>query len=418
MAKPLALNKEQIELVEKLAESEYTIDEIAKEVAAPRSTVAEYVKRAKAKIQEAQQLESVFVRRDRSPERLEELVSAIPGVGEGKLTLARMMIKQNPLLMTNPQEVYSFCIHALGVNDYAASFVCKTFFADLFSQGGANTSFMFPSGPIGMPQQQFGPMGNMGGFGQNFQTVQTPNGPVQVPLPPSQQPLSRAEMEQMLQERDNEQYVEETKPVLNPQTGQPIVGPDGQIVLQRTRRPVNQAPDPMQQMMQFMMAMKTMNEINGGGSLQQQLAALANRPAPGVDPATQQMLMQMQVQNAKVEAQLEAMRAVSERDAHWTKQLFESRSHEQQLKQELAIKSAGLSAQDQVSLKVVESGSGAVAKAMENMDKRMDRLERAAGPLLKTVMQPQPPPGQPASLPAQDLETIAGLPLPQQQTQQ
>ena len=404
MPRPPALTPQQVKELEIMVDNDLKPDEIAEQLGANVGTVKNYITDYNKRSKEVEDLQTTMVRRERTPDRLIELIEAIPGIGEAKLGLARMMIKTNPALMQNPQEVYAFCVQALGMTDYPSSFVTKSFFSDLYGSPQHAAAFMFPTtaqpGVSSFPS--FAPT--------SYQTIQTAGGPVTVPAPASQQPLTRGDVERILAEQEKTMFVEETRPVINPQTGQPILGPDGQPILQRTKRPVNQQPDMMQQMMAFMSMFQAMGVIRQPGQMTDMdklIAAIMQQKSGGADSDVQKMMMDMQLQNAKVMAQLEAQKASNETAQRYSELLWKSEQAAQEMKMKVAVSQAGMSAQDQVGLKVVESGTDAMSKAMANQDRRMDRLERALTPFVRSLANGQQP-GVPVPASAQELAGIGG----------
>lgn len=330
----------------------------------------------KRKREERELAERVF-KPQRTPERLKEIMLKIPGVGETKAAFAEDAARSNPLLLQQPIELQSFLNDLLQMGQGYVTFVVKTFFVDILQQNpqaSMQLGLQFAQPQIANGVQQ----------GGNIQAMQTPSGIVYLPAPP-QSPtgtVTREELQRILDERQEAQFVEEQVPILK-QDGSPALGPDGQPLYKHIRRPVGQSQQPseMERMMMFVTLMSKMRELN---------PAPAPPPQSSMDPQMQSMVMQLHAQSARLDAELQAQKALRETQDHFNKMLWESAQAQADLRSKMAVAQAGLSANDQVALKTVDAGAQALGRAMENMDKRLNRIEGFAAPILRNMTQQGP----------------------------
>lgn len=174
--------------------------------------------------------------------------------------------------------------------------------------------------------------------------------------------------------------------------------------------PAAPPPDPWEGVVRLVSAVKALRSLDEGGSsqLSQQLAL---RPQ-GLPPELQAMLTQMQVNNARLESQMDGMLKANERDQMWLSKVLAHERTENEMKQQLALAKAGMTAADRVSVDVTTAAIRAAEKVQSKSDERLERLERVAMPILRNFAIPGgAAPTVPVSIPVAEFEAIANMPI-------
>lgn len=376
------VTKDQQAQIEQLSDQGgMTQSQIAETLQIPESTVAYYARAYRKRKEEVDELASAHVRSERTPDKLQELLQTIPGIGDAKARYAVTMYKANPMMKDTPMELYDLLLNGLNLTPFAAGQAVKAFFSDVFARNPQAAQGLFPMGQPGAWGAQ--PM-SYPGTGQ-YQPVQTPTGVVYVPQPQApggQRPLTENEVRRIAEETQAEQLVEIDEPIFGAD-GKPLIGTDGRPVVRHIRRPVSAGAgeDGMMKSLQFFQLMGLVRPPQQASDTETIARAVAQALNGGRSPESDALRTQM----GQIQAELAAARARAEADVAYKRVIDDKNAQITDAQLRAATASAGLPAEQQAAVKFVEAGDKAASQFIANADKRMDRVEKMVEHLVSLV---------------------------------
>lgn len=426
-----------------------TIDELAEKLNMNRATVSRHRNLYNRRRQEQEVIRSTSVRPD--PLTVLEYQLKNQGLGADRVNWAVETVRATPTLLRDPFQFTRLLKEGCGLRQFPMELVYQAVMSAVAEESGQPT----PPFPMMGPQ----PIGGVAP-GQALAWPfpgQTPYGatpygwpnasPIGYPPPyypaypqsQAQKPLTEEEIEEKIhkveQRRKLEnldkiieeavrkaipqaptdgQFEETQEPIIAPGTGQPMVGPDGQVLMRFTRRPISaggpQAPSPLALVRELRDA-----GILGGSDpriemLSKNLEKLIDmqlQGSRGADPDLKATLEEMRKQASDTRAQLAEEKARREMTEKYAGRIEEKdraiRLQEIELATTKATSAAnaGLPPDAQILNKAIDVVDQRAKQLQANLEKRFERVENV---VTRAVL--PPPPAVPQPIQEQDLARL------------